>query len=1119
MNLRNIGLALCGGVLSCACGSSDNDSDPRATVVFEIPPLVTALPTVDAPVAYNDLPVHDPSVVRADDGTYYVIGSHLAMAKSTDLVTWTSVADGVTDANPLFNTYATEIAEGIAWTGGHVGSWASDIIKLADGRYYFYYGHCATADDGLCDAPRSYLGVAVSDRIEGPYVDLGIFLYSGQTDAEIASGYGVGNIASFDGNIHPNVIDPALFYDKEGRLWMTYGSYSGGIFILEMDDTTGKPLPGQGYGKHLAGGFFSAIEGSYVLYSPVSDYYYLFTSFGGFEADDGYNIRISRSRNPDGPYVDAEGNDMVQAAGGLDAIAPYGVKLMGGFEFAADVGDATPSRGYLSPGHNSAYYEEDTGRHLLITHTRFPNRGEEHAIRVHEMFVNENDWLVVSPHRYAPLAGDNMVGRDDAVGVYRFINHEKDINRQAKRNGYISLNEDRTVSGDLNGTYRLSFTGGNEITLTLDGVGVFSGAIFWQWDSTAERLTPTFTALSEEGAAVWGSQMEDMPAADVLQNIADDLDVPESFQGDSIDLPTVGTRGATISWASDNGNVIKTDGTVIRPNVGEGDQTVGLTATMTFNGEETSIGFFVTVPQRFTFNRIAQWDFENDLTESLANFAAGEATGDRIWKTGLGTAGYAPGHDGQALQFDGTNGVRLPDGLIGNYEYSVSFWANPAAVTAFTTAFFGAVNEQQDAGDPFSNSWISLVPQSWDGNTMLWSGSNPWFDGSAGEVIPANAWSHLGFSANRGLVRVFIGGEEKFSAGNLTDFFTLNDGRFALGVNYWDLPFNGLVDELKVYDAALTAGEIKALDVDYTPSADLLQMAAELLDLGDLSAVKENIHLPRTGPFAAAIGWISSDPEAISIEADTGVVTRPAAEDPAAEVTLTATLTLDGQSTTKEFPATVSNLAPPEPQAVFSFEDNLNDSKGNFAAGTTTGGLIPEVGGTVEFVEGVAGSALRLNGATGVQLDENLVTDSTYAISLWLKPAVLQGYTTALFGGSTTSWISVVPAGLGDAGTTMLWSGEAWYDAVTGVRIPTGEWSHFVAVNNDGEMSVYLDGVQMFSGLNFPDVFSPMINPRFWIGVNHWDAAYTGLIDELKFFHEALTAEDVARLYAGDPGT
>ena len=36
---------------------------------------------------------------------------------------------------------------------------------------------------------------------------------------------------------------------KEGKLWMVYGSYSGGIYIMEMDPNTGFPLPDQGYDK------------------------------------------------------------------------------------------------------------------------------------------------------------------------------------------------------------------------------------------------------------------------------------------------------------------------------------------------------------------------------------------------------------------------------------------------------------------------------------------------------------------------------------------------------------------------------------------------------------------------------------------------------------------------------------------------------------------------------------------------------------------------------------------------------------------------------------------------------------------------------------------------------
>jgi len=52
--------------------------------------------------------------------------------------------------------------------------------------------------------------------------------------------------------------------------------------------------------------------------------------------------------------LDAEGNDMAEAPGNWNSIAPYSVKLMGGFEFESDVDDSVPSRSYLAPGHNSA---------------------------------------------------------------------------------------------------------------------------------------------------------------------------------------------------------------------------------------------------------------------------------------------------------------------------------------------------------------------------------------------------------------------------------------------------------------------------------------------------------------------------------------------------------------------------------------------------------------------------------------------------------------------------------------------------------------------------------------------------------------------------------------------
>jgi len=77
------------------------------------------------------------------------------------------------------------------------------------------------------------------------------------------------------------------------------------------------------------------------------------------------------------------------------AIEPYGVKLMGNFRFV-DSGI-----GYVSPGHNSTYYDEESGKYFIIFHTRFPGKGEMHQVRVHQMFINEDGWPVIAPHRYA----------------------------------------------------------------------------------------------------------------------------------------------------------------------------------------------------------------------------------------------------------------------------------------------------------------------------------------------------------------------------------------------------------------------------------------------------------------------------------------------------------------------------------------------------------------------------------------------------------------------------------------------------------------------------------------------------------------------------------------------
>lgn len=440
--------------------------------------------------------VHDPSVIKVKD-TYYVFGSHLAAAKSQDLLEWTQISSNAQTGNKLIPNVKTEMAEALSWAETNT-FWAPDVIQLDDGRYYMYYCNCRG------DSPLACLGIAVSDNVEGPYKNMGIILKSGMWGEPSPDG------KIYDANIHPNVVDPNVFFDKEGKLWMVYGSYSGGIFIMEMDPMTGFPLPEQGYGKKLLGGYHARIEAPYILYSKKTDYYYLFLSFGGLDADGAYNIRVARSKSPDGPYVDAKGQDLIDCKGrpGVlfhdPSIQPYGTKLMGNYQFMQREGeDPKETTGYLSPGHNSAYYNEETDQYFLFFHTRFVNKGEHHEVRVHQMFINQDGWPVVAPFRYAGEA----IGRykkKDLVGDYQTINHGEDITSLVKTSQTINLAHNGKVTGSLSGTWR--FFNDHEIELTLDGT-LYKGVVIKQWDTDNQCNTITFTAMSDRGICIWGSKV------------------------------------------------------------------------------------------------------------------------------------------------------------------------------------------------------------------------------------------------------------------------------------------------------------------------------------------------------------------------------------------------------------------------------------------------------------------------------------------------------------------------------------------------------------------------------------------------------------------------------------
>jgi len=501
---------------------------------------------------FSDVRVHDPSVFRVNDNSsddkFRVIGSHLCAARTGDLINWQIDSPGAERKNPHSSlkyypqdnpdpnvqTMEQQIADVMReskWP--HAAFFASDIHRMPDGRFILYY--CPTSS-WYCSA----IGAAIAQSADGPYITQGLFVRSGE-GGEMKTPDGSRKYSNRGNQTepvnHPNCIDPQAFFDKSGiNFFMVYGSWSGGIFIYEMDPATGLPKAdsamnreSDGYGRLLIGAVHTAIEGPYIIFSPETDYYYLFVSYGGLAAvgdtthDMGrYQMRVFRSRNPDGPYEDAAhpvstenpkpaaSKNLHPDIGNEMNFRNYGIKIMGGYHFR-HLPEENPQidligkDGFLSPGHNSAYYDPELKKYFLIHHTRFVNRDEsDYLVRVREMFINEDGWFIASPFRYD--GGTVRVFNNKQLeGKWKILCHEMDSNKEiafhTSQNYFFKRNG--SIEGPQSGAWELK-SDGRTARIMLGGK-LYKGFFLRCWDEYHSLWVYAFTALSSDGIALWGA--------------------------------------------------------------------------------------------------------------------------------------------------------------------------------------------------------------------------------------------------------------------------------------------------------------------------------------------------------------------------------------------------------------------------------------------------------------------------------------------------------------------------------------------------------------------------------------------------------------------------------------
>lgn len=476
--------------------------------------------------------VHDPSIVKAN-GQYYLFGSHLADAVSTNLTSWNTFSTNVSyDYANIFAKSGSWSAHGSSSYNISTNLWAPDVIYNKSMKKWCMY----MSVNG--DQYYSSIAMATADNINGPYTYTGTVVYSGfvnmaqARETDYARVTGTNNVdgrylrnGAWNTSYGTNAIDPCVTYDRDGNLWMSYGSWFGGLFLLKLDSNTGLRDYSYTYptvtnssdtylGKKISGGYGTSGEGSYIVWDAATGYYYLYESYCGLNATDsfsGYQIRLFRSRDITGPYTDARGNSAICTSANVDKGAK-GIKLFGNYDFSSFNGVShgeLNGNGYMSGGHNSAFIDDD-GQHYLVYHTRFNTGNEVHQVRVHQQFMNEEGWPVTAVYEYlGSRISQNGYAKTDIIGTYEVVNHQLDAT--TGRTGMlpvqkVTLKEDGTVTGSYQGTWT-ERNGSYYCTMSLDGT-TYKGVFFQQYDESAShKETMTFSLIGSDNKSIWGSKI------------------------------------------------------------------------------------------------------------------------------------------------------------------------------------------------------------------------------------------------------------------------------------------------------------------------------------------------------------------------------------------------------------------------------------------------------------------------------------------------------------------------------------------------------------------------------------------------------------------------------------
>lgn len=278
-------------------------------------------PTGGKTVVGQTSPIHDPALVIEGD-TWYVFSTGRINRENGGTI---QIATSH-DAGTTWEYSGTIWPEIPAWLDARLPGldnlWAPEVYEH-DGTYYLYYSASVFGTN------TSLTALATNTTLDPTDPD-----YAWVDRGEVVSSPVVGlpNGATF------NAIDAGIVEGADGTPWMAIGSFWYGIWLVELEWPSGKPVADwRETAVNIADRFMpgNPIEAPYI--EEHDGYYYLFVSFdrcclGG---DSTYKVAVGRATDVTGPYLDKEGRDMF-GGGGSVVLDAHGAVVGPGGQSVAD---------------------------------------------------------------------------------------------------------------------------------------------------------------------------------------------------------------------------------------------------------------------------------------------------------------------------------------------------------------------------------------------------------------------------------------------------------------------------------------------------------------------------------------------------------------------------------------------------------------------------------------------------------------------------------------------------------------------------------------------------------------------------------------------------------------